>query len=234
VSIDPASGVISGTPTASGTFNVQAIATGANGQEDYALFSWIVRAAPTLPNQGTLTTAGGTAISPRQFTVSNGTAPYTWSFTGIPTAAWPNGTPPGIAMDAVTTTATITGTPVVAGSNTVTVTVRDAHGVTASRPFTWTVPALAVNTFTVPNTKIGTPIVPVTVTAAGGVSPYVSWSATNLPTGLSINPANGTISGTPTGVPKTYTNVVITVTDSSADTAARTAIRTIASWQAKL
>lgn len=35
-------------------------------------------------------------------------------------------------------------------------------------------------------------------TAAGGRPPYTNWTATNLPPGLTIDPANGLISGTPT------------------------------------
>lgn len=232
LTIDAATGVITGTPTAAvNATNVQVIATDANGQEDYVSFGWVIKAVPTVSAQPNLSTPGGVALS-RPFTVTNGTAPYTWSFTGTPTAAWPTGTPPGMSIDPAT--GTVSGTPTIAGSNTVTVTVRDKYNVAGIRTFVWTVPALTVTLAAPAAAKLGTAITPITPTVTGGIQPYVTWSAVNLPTGLSIDPATGTISGTPTGVPKTYTNVVISVTDSSADAAARTASRAAFSWQVKL
>ena len=50
-----------------------------------------------------------------------------------------------------------------------------------------------------------------TLTATGGVLPY-QWSATGVPSGLSVNSTNGEIIGTPTA-PGTYT-VAVTVADS--------------------
>ena len=232
LTIGAADGVISGTPTAAvNATNVQVVATDVNGQEDYVTFSWIVKAVPTVSSQANLSTPGGAALS-RPFTVTNGTSPYTWSFTGTPTAAWPTGTPPGLSIDAGT--GTVSGTPTVAGSTTVTVTVWDKHNVAGTRSFVWTVPALGVSLAAPAAVKLGTAITPITPTATGGIQPYRTWSAGNLPTGLSIDPATGTISGTPTGTPKTYSNVVISVTDSSADATARTASRPAFSWQVKL
>ncbi|MCC7508773.1 MAG: putative Ig domain-containing protein [Planctomycetes bacterium] len=55
---------------------------------------------------------------------------------------------------------------------------------------------------------------PVTIVATGGTPPY-TWSATGLPTGVSIAPGTGVISGTPT-VNGTFPSIVVTVTDSAA------------------
>jgi hypothetical protein len=52
------------------------------------------------------------------------------------------------------------------------------------------------------------------MTASGGAPPY-TWSATGLPTGLSINPSTGLISGTGTAIANS------TVTVSARDTAGR-------------
>jgi prepilin-type N-terminal cleavage/methylation domain-containing protein len=248
LTMNAVTGVLSGTPTATVTtgFTTQVTATDANYQEDYVSFLWVINSQPTIvAPPSSITTAGSVAYT-KTFTITKptgtvpltGTAPYTWSWSGVPTAAWPTGTPPGLAMDP--NTGIVSGTPNVVGSNTyvagvstgVTVSVTDKFGQVGTRSFTWIVgPALSVGAFTVPTTsKVGT-AVSLTVTAAGGIPPYVSWSATGLPTGLSMNPTTGAITGKPT-VAKTYfTPVVFTVTDSSADAPSRTASRTVVNWK---
>ncbi|GIH10018.1 hypothetical protein Rhe02_80850 [Rhizocola hellebori] len=62
------------------------------------------------------------------------------------------------------------------------------------------------------NSALGTAITPVNHTASGGTAP-ISWSASGLPTGLSINSSSGAISGTPTAA-GTF-NVNVTAVDSS-------------------
>jgi subtilisin-like proprotein convertase family protein len=62
------------------------------------------------------------------------------------------------------------------------------------------------------NSTAGTAITPVNHTASGGTAP-ISWSASGLPTGLSISSSTGSISGTPTAT-GTF-NVTVTATDSS-------------------
>src|SRR6478735_258484 len=66
-------------------------------------------------------------------------------------------------------------------------------------------------------------ITPFTVTATGGKSPY-TWSATDLPAGLSINESTGEISGTPTATGSSS----VTVTATDADDATGSATFTIA------
>ncbi len=61
----------------------------------------------------------------------------------------------------------------------------------------------------------GVPITPVTLTASGGAGPPYTFTATGLPTGLSISPS-GTISGTPT-VSGTF-SYTVTITDSQGNT----------------
>ncbi|MFG3101388.1 alkaline phosphatase family protein [Streptomyces sp. NPDC048182] len=63
-----------------------------------------------------------------RLTASGGTAPYTWSATGLPA---------GLSLDSAT--GKIAGTPTTAGSSSVTATAEDAAGATASTTFTWTV-----------------------------------------------------------------------------------------------
>jgi uncharacterized protein (TIGR03437 family) len=67
---------------------------------------------------------------------------------------------------------------------------------------------------TIPSASVGTAYTNTTVTAAGGSTVY-TWSATGLPSGMTINSATGTISGTPTlSTAGSYT-VVVTVNDGS-------------------
>ncbi|WNV87273.1 M4 family metallopeptidase [Umezawaea sp. Da 62-37] len=81
----------------------------------------------TVTSPGNQSTATGTAVS-LPLSASGGTAPYTWSATGLPA---------GLSINA--STGTISGTPTTAGTSSVTVTANDsaAHSGTAS--FSWTV-----------------------------------------------------------------------------------------------
>ena len=67
------------------------------------------------------------AINPVTLAASGGTAPYTWSATGLPA---------GLSISA---SGTISGTPTMAGDSNVTVTARDNTGSTGSVSFAWTV-----------------------------------------------------------------------------------------------
>ena len=235
LTMNAATGVITGVPTVTGTLTTPLVtATDDNSQEDYVTFSWVINKLPTITTPGTTTTPGSVAFT-KTYTAASGTLPYTWSWSGVPSATWPAGTPPGLTMNP--TTGTVSGTPNVAGTGTqkVTLTVTDKFGQAVSTAaFTWTVAPLAVNAFTVPTTattsRVGTAINPITVTASGGIPPYVSWSATGLPNGISIDPSTGVISGTPL-LMKNFFTVVVTVTDSSADAPSRTASRAPVNWR---
>ena len=88
------------------------------------------------------------------------------------------------------------------GSYSVTVTVSDGNGGTDSETFTWTVteanvaPVLA----SIGNkTNVTGDTVNVAVSATdGNTSPTLTYSATGLPPGLSINASTGAITGSPT------------------------------------
>jgi len=81
------------------------------------------------------------------------------------------------------------------------------------------VPPLTITTTSLANGAVNA-VYNKTVTAINGKTPY-TWSATGLPSGLTIDPATGVISGTPASVVPvgvTFANfsVIITVKDSSA------------------
>src|ERR1019366_1467496 len=125
------------------------------------------------------------------------------------------GLPAGLTINAGT--GVISGTPTAAGTSTPTITVKDAstpqQTATASLSVTINPPPVKITTASLSN---GTESVPYSfnVTATGGTTPY-NWSASGLPTGLTIDPATGIISGTPAlGTAGTYT-ANVTVKDSS-------------------
>jgi len=82
---------------------------------------------PTVNNPGAQTGTVGVAAS-LKLSASGGTAPYTWSATGLP---------PGLSIN--TSTGQITGTPTTAGSYTVTATATDSASRTGSATFGWTI-----------------------------------------------------------------------------------------------
>jgi subtilisin family serine protease len=83
--------------------------------------------APVITDPGNQTTTVNTAVN-LQLQASGGTAPYSWSASGLPT---------GLSINS--STGLISGTPTVTGTSNVTVTVTDAAGETDTSSFTWTV-----------------------------------------------------------------------------------------------
>ncbi|HUQ59922.1 M4 family metallopeptidase [Lentzea sp.] len=79
----------------------------------------------TVSNPGNQSSTVGTAVS-LPLSASGGTAPYTWSATGLPAGLSVNG-------------GTISGTPTTAGTSNVTVTAQDSTGRSGSASFSWTV-----------------------------------------------------------------------------------------------
>ncbi|MEV8319277.1 putative Ig domain-containing protein [Streptomyces sp. NPDC059900] len=149
-------------------------------------------------------TATGSPVELRN-SAEGGTAPYTWTATGLPT---------GLSIAA--STGTVTGSPTAAGTHHVTLTATDAAGKKGATSFTWTVTATGTGAPKLAdpgsqNGYVGKPL-SVRLTATGGTAPY-TFSATNLPAGLTINPTTGVISGTP--ATWGFRNATLTVTDAS-------------------
>jgi putative Ig domain-containing protein len=196
-----ASGTISGTPTAAGsfTFTVKASDSGSTQQSATTSFTvTIVAAAPaTLSISSSTLGSGqvGTAYS-GSMSASGGTSPYTWSVSS-------GSLPAGLALTA--STGKISGTPTQSGSSSFTITVSDSSSPqqTASKSYSITIAAaapvpLAVVTTTLTGGQVNLPY-STTLSAKGGTTPY-QWSLLSgtLPPGLSLNASTGVISGTPT------------------------------------
>lgn len=80
----------------------------------------------TVTNPGSKSSPVNTAVS-LQLAASGGTAPYTWSASGLPTGL------------SISSAGLITGTPTTAGTYSVTATAKDAAGKTGSTTFSWTI-----------------------------------------------------------------------------------------------
>jgi Zn-dependent metalloprotease len=81
----------------------------------------------TVTNPGSKTGTVGTAISSFTLTASGGTAPYTWSATGLPAGL------------SISSGGTVSGTPTTAGTYSVTATATDSASQTGSTTFTFTI-----------------------------------------------------------------------------------------------
>ena len=189
LSLSPA-GVISGTPTATGTFlfKIQLSDSDANTvikQFAITIANGLTIVTPSLPNATV-----GIAYS-QTLAAAGGVPPYiSWAIT--------SGTLPA-ALSLNSSTGQISGTPASTASATFTVTVTDSASNTASQLLTLTVvKPPVINTTSLP---IGTAGVSYsqTLSASGGTMPY-QWTVASgsLPAGLSLSSATGTIGGTPT------------------------------------
>jgi hypothetical protein len=208
-------GVISGTPTAAGSFSVTVQATDSAQLTATKAYSVTVAAATaplSITTQAPL--AGGEVgvAYTQAFAATGGTPPYSWSASGLPSGL------------SISSAGVISGTPTAAGSFSVTVQATDSAKATATRSFTITVTALTITTATLPNGTVGTSYTATTLAATGGTPPY-TWSASGLPSGLSISSA-GVISGTP-AVAGSF-SVTLKVTDSAQATATQTFTITVA------
>jgi hypothetical protein len=186
-------GVISGTPTASGTFNFTVQAADSSTPQLTATQALALVITPKLAITTTTLPAGtvGTAYS-ATLTSTGGTGTITWTKTS-------GNLPAGLNLSGA---GAITGTPTTAGNSTFTVQAMDSGTgslqQSASQTLSITInPAkLAITTTTLPAGTVGASYSQ-NLQASGGTAPF-TWTLASgtLPAGLSWN--NGTISGTPT------------------------------------
>ena len=202
--LNSSSGVISGTPTASGTSNFTVQVTDTNGATDAKALTIVVNAYPAVT---TSSLADGTvSLSYTQnLTASGGTLPVTWSlFAGT--------LPAGLSLNS--STGVISGLPTADGTSNFTVRVTDSNGATADQPLTITIyPAISVTTSALTDGTVSL-VYSQTLTSSGGKSP-LTWnvSAGTLPAGLTLNGVTGGISGTPTAAGTS--NFTMQVTDAN-------------------
>jgi len=187
LTLTTATGVISGTPSATGTFNFTVRATDGASRTDSRALS-IVIGAPVAVSTSSLP-AGTRGVGYSQtLAASGGTGPYTWSVSS-------GALPAGLSLSSG---GIITGTPSATGTTSFTVRAQDSASAAATRALSITIAApVSVTTTTLAAGTVGTSYSR-TVAATGGTGSY-TWAVTagSLPTGLSLGSGNGTISGTP-------------------------------------
>ncbi|MEV7630678.1 putative Ig domain-containing protein [Actinoplanes sp. NPDC089786] len=198
--------VIPGSQAGTWYFHLRAKDDAGNWSEQTAHFAIKLLANPLTiigSAMGGQNSTTGVAVS-STLTTSDGTAPFTWSATGLP------------ANLIMSSDGVISGTPTTAGTSSVAVSVRDANGRTGAKTFTWVVaPPLTANRPAAQQATVGTPTT-LSLTAAGGSAPY-RWAATGLPGWLTLDAATGVITGTP--VTASSVTATVTVTDAAGRTA---------------
>lgn len=213
LSINPTTGVISGTPTAAGTGDVSVTVTDNKTKAtDIIVFNMTVYsplAVTTPPNQ---VTTRNSAVA-LQVVATGGAPGQTWTATNLPA---------GLTIGA--STGIITGNPTTLGiSSNVKVTVKDTVSLPATTAsFTWSVTNLPTMTIGNQVTKVRT-LVAVSTGGCSTTPCNFQVVAGTLPPGLVLNATTGVITGT---IPassaadfKTYTGIQIRVTDGSNITA---------------
>ncbi|HEY6786069.1 MAG TPA: putative Ig domain-containing protein, partial [Trebonia sp.] len=134
LSINSATGLISGTPTAAGTSSVTVTATDGTGAKGTAAFTWTISSSGTsntvtVTNPGTQTGTVGTAASLQVHATDSASGQtLTYSAAGLPA---------GLSISS--STGLISGTPTTAGTSSVTLTVTDGTGAKGTAAFTWTI-----------------------------------------------------------------------------------------------
>lgn len=212
LSLNPATGVISGTPTAPGTsaFTIRVADTA--GQADTQALSILIN-PPAPPNITTPSPLpGGTVGLPYSQTLeaTGGTGTLVWSRTA-------GSLPVNLSLSSA---GVISGTPTNTGTSNFTIRVTDALSQFDTQQFSLTISAaLTITTTSVqPAARVGRPYSSNPLQRSGGVAPF-TWSVTPaLPSGLILNASTGVISGTPAAGTIGVHSRTYTVRDSSTPT----------------
>lgn len=193
LTLNTATGVISGTPTSPGTFNATITASNSAGSDTDPLVITIGLGAPAITSAAT---AGGGIGVPFSYQITATNNPTSFGATGLP---------PGLSVNA--STGLVSGTPSVSGTFNATISATNATA-TATQALTITL-------------GLGVPVVTSGTTASGGTgAPFLyqitatnvptSYGATGLPAGLAVNAATGLITGAPSAAGTFSANVSAT------------------------
>jgi hypothetical protein len=224
-------GIVSGTPTSSGTYSVDIAATDASSPVQSATVHAVqitINAASIQPSsslaisttalpQGVVSVAYSVSLA-----ASGGTSPYQWSITS-------GQLPAGLNLTG--NSGTISGTPTASGNYSVGITAKDLSTPVQSSTATVSLsvaaapsqPApLVINSATMAAGTLGLTYSN-NLQASGGIAPY-TWSINSgsLPAGLGLSSKTGLISGTPTA--SGTSGFTASVTDSSSPAQSKSAV----------
>jgi hypothetical protein len=183
LSVNTTTGAIIGAATAAGSFNVAIGASNAGGTGTAILALTVIPHAPAITSAATATATKGSAFS---YTITASNSPTSYNATGLPAG-----------LSVKTTTGAITGTPTTSGSSSISLSATNAGG-TGNAVLTLTInasqPKPAITSATTATAALGSAF-SYTITASNSPTSY---SATGLPSGLSVNTTTGAITGSAT------------------------------------
>jgi hypothetical protein len=194
LALNPATGAITGTPSAAGAFGDTSTAVDSVGSASSSSCGITIAAASASSLSLTCGSNSGRVGQPyiSSLVAAGGAPPYTYSITA-------GGLPSGLTLSS--STGAITGSPTAAGAFSDMSRVVDSAGASAASSCAITVataPAPLSLACSANSGQVGQPYVS-SMVAAGGTSPYTySISAGSLPSGLTLNSSTGAITGTPT------------------------------------
>lgn len=209
------SGVLSGTPSAAGTYAFTVTATDSGGNTGLRAYTMVIQpgavlslAPPVLPN------AREDAPYAQTITASGGTG------TGYAFAVTAGSLPAGITL---APSGALSGTPTVPGTYSFTVTATDSAGNTGTRDYTLLVQPIDAIVISPPTLPAGTILAPYsqTISATGGTGTGYVFAVVDgaLPAGLTLEADTGLLAGTPSA--RGSFGFTVQVTDSGSHTASQ-------------
>lgn len=201
--LDTATGTVSGIATSAGAKSVVVVVTDALGASGQITATLDVRDTPTVAGAFAESAAVGETYA-SSIAVSGGRAPFSISNTGT--------LPSGLRLSAGGPSATLFGTPAMAGSATFGVEMTDADGrIVSAGPFTVRVAEALTLSGSLPSTTVGQSY-SASFSAGGGREPYLYGIASgSLAPGLQLEAATGFVRGTSTASGSFH--AVVSVTD---------------------
>jgi hypothetical protein len=199
VTLDGTTGVLSGTPAATGTFTGVVTASSSGGSATQAFSITIAATVPGAPTIGTATPGAGQLTITFSPPASNGGSPIT----GYTASCNPGGITASGASSPITVSGLANGT-----AYTCSVKANNAIGSSAASATVGGTPT-STPSFTsaaAPNGVLGVAYSH-TFAASGSPAPTFSLTTGAFPTGLTLNPTTGQLAGTPTAA-GTFTGVV--------------------------